>query len=486
MPYLFENPNNNRIYGYYKQIVSITFKNQLKHHFHDWRVPMKIRFLLLIFALMVIAILLLSLVLSCGRNTKIVNESLDEKCANLNERTVLTLATIYPDNSIRNAVSQFNMTNSKYYIQLIQYSDSGTGDNLHAGYTSLTTEIVSGKVPDIICLDGLPYKHYVAKGLLEDIYQFIDTDTQLTRGDLMERVFEAAEIDGKLYQVFPSFHINTLFGNPSIVGEDTGWNMDEFEAVLNANPDADIPMGPWSKSHFIISAVMSNFNEFVDWDAGEVYFDTEHFSKLLEFASMLPLDYKLFGEYPFFNEYDLIFEGRQIMVRTYVSDFSSLQIYRALFGGEIVFKGFPTEDRRGSHFSFNSSLAITTKCVDKSGAWEFIRMVLEKNWQLENIWAGLPTNKAAFDLMLEEAMIQKHEMLYWNRGTDLEINALSQKEAEQLLALIDTGTGFSSWDETILKIVLEGADDYFSGRSSIKDALNVIQRRATIYVSELS
>jgi len=38
----------------------------------------------------------------------------------------------------------------------------------------------------------------------------------------------------------------TIIGNPDVLGNAPGWNMDEFLAVLKENPGADIPMGAWS------------------------------------------------------------------------------------------------------------------------------------------------------------------------------------------------------------------------------------------------
>jgi len=63
---------------------------------------------------------------------------------------VLTLAVLKPDWNLSDAVVRFNNANSKYRIQLNDYSEFDTADDNWAGRTRLSTEIISGKVPDIL------------------------------------------------------------------------------------------------------------------------------------------------------------------------------------------------------------------------------------------------------------------------------------------------------------------------------------------------
>ena len=57
-------------------------------------------------------------------------------------------------------------------------------------------EIMSGNVPDMILTDGLPVRQYAAKGLLEDLYPYIDAD--MGRDALITPVLDADSEDGKL------------------------------------------------------------------------------------------------------------------------------------------------------------------------------------------------------------------------------------------------------------------------------------------------
>jgi len=412
-------------------------------------------------------------------------------------RTVLTLATMWLDWNLRNAIIEFNRSSDVYRIRVNDYSEFNTEEDWQAGLTRMTTEIISGKVPDILDVSSLPYKQYVARGLLEDLYPFIDSDPYINRGDLMDSIFRAAEMNGSLYQIFSTFYISTLIGNPKVLGPGMGWTMNEFRDVLRANPQADMPMGMgYTKNAFLQSVIVMSMDEYVDWATGMCYFDRGGFADLLEFANMFPDEFD-WSRDEYIDPGELIATGRQIMMNMGISDFMSVRMYTALFGGEIVFKGFPSDNKRGNSLSIGSSLSMTTRCRSKEGAWQFMRTVLTEEWQTNNNW-GFPTNKAAFDTLLKDAMTPRYftdeygnqveeSQGGWGWGdTMIEIYALTQREADNIMDLINSVSGTASYNESLMMIINEGAEDFFSGRSSAQEAARVIQSRASIYVAEQS
>jgi len=417
----------------------------------------------------------------------------------LPERTILTLAAFQLDWDLRTAVVEFNRTSTTHRIHVFDYAEFSTRDDWTAGLTRLSAEIIAGRVPDIIAVQqGMPFRQYVARGLLVDLYPFIDSDPEFSRDDFLEGAFRAAEMDGGLYQIFPSFTVNTLVGHPSVLGEGMGWNMDEFKAVLDANPQADMPMGQWlTKTSFLRTAIMLGMDEYVDWTAGRTNFNTGDFAQLLEFANTFPEEL-YFGDGDFSRPMplamvepgeDLIASGRQIMIMAdWFGNFHDMQMYRAMFDGNFVFKGFPSENRNGNTLNTRAGLAITTRCTDKEGAWEFVRTLLSSDWQLENTWV-FPVNKAAFDVRAAEAMrfeenAGRHTM-GWN-GYVAELMPMTQEELDQIMTLINSAAGTSSWDEGLLNIIMESAEDFFNGRHDAQTAAGVIQNRASIYIAERS
>jgi len=408
----------------------------------------------------------------------------------LPEKTVLTLATVWLDWTLRSHIVQFNRSNPDYRIQIIDYSEFNTDEDWGIGLTKLSTDIIAGRVPDMLDISNLPFKQYVTRGLLEDIYEYIDADPQLNRSDFIENAFRVAELDGGLYRMFPSFYVSSIVGSPGVVGESMGWNMDEFKTVLSANPQADMPIGQWLiKSSFLSEALTLGMDAYVDWAAGTANFSGNDFIQLLEFANTFPEEFTFdYDNDVYIEEYELIAQGRQILSQIYLSDFNSVQWYSQMFGGDIVFKGFPTENRNGNSLIVHSGLAITSRCTNKDGAWEFMRTFLTADWQRENIDWSFPTNKVAFDEKLKDAMTEKEEdeiyTYYKMDGMEFRQTAVTQQEADRIVALINSVSSIASYDEALMNIIMEGASDYFSGLSSAQDAARVIQSRASIYIAE--
>jgi len=427
----------------------------------------------------------------------------------LPQKTIISLAT-FGAWGIREAVVQFNRTNPDYRIRVVDYTDFATDDDWSAGLTRLSTEIISGRVPDIIEVSALPYKQYVGRNLLENIYTLIDADPNINRSDFMEGAFRAAEIDGGLYQVFPSFSINTLIGSPSVLGPNIGWTMDEFKAILAVNPQADFPLGNnYTRMSFIHQAIRFSADEYVNWTNGTTHFDSPNFVSLLEFANTLPENFNWDDGFArndiaiatpapdnvWVSEEELIASGRQLMSQIWLGDVNNFQWYKQLYGGDVVFKGFPTDSRNGNSLDVNTSLAIAANSKNKDGAWEFLKVFLDKDWQLNNSW-GFLTNRAAFDAMVERSIKEQTESyenwLQWYNPDDewgwKQPPPLTQADINQLLTLIESTSGTTSWniDQSLLEIVTEGAEDFFNNVRSAADAARIIQSRASILVSERS
>ena len=444
-------------------------------------------------------------------------------------KTVLTLACYGVDWNLRNSIVDFNKTNAKYRIQVNDYSVYREDDNYYAGLTRLSTEIISGNVPDMLLASNLPISQYIAKGLIEDLYPFIDADPEYNRSQLVESALRATEIDGRLYQLFSTFYVNSLWGNPSVLGDKPNWDMDEFLEVIRAHPEATSPFGLYiTKSSFLWQTVMLGMDRYIDWAAGTTHFDTDEFIKVLEYANTLSAEI----EYDYENwvsEEELIATGKQIMRMSNLYNLQTALMEKARFGGELVYKGFPTSQGSGNVITIEGSMAMTTACKDKEGAWEFMRHILAEITQRDVYRYGFPINKASFDEMFNDIMTQEYHTDedgnetpipkvgyypmsggyqtfsaesygfyasvisrntgygYYEEEEMVYIYAMTQEEADQILMLFDTMSGVAGrYDESLMNIITEGAENYFNNRATAQDAARVIQSRASLYIAEQS
>ena len=193
---------------------------------------------------------------------------------------------------------------------------------------------------------------------------------------------------------------------------------------------------------------------------------------------------------------ELIQSGKQLCSVLYIGDFEQIQMYKAMYGGEITFKGYPTESRKGNVLDVGSGIAMSSKCVDKEGAWQFMRLQLTEDYQSKNMYWNYPTNKAVFNQRLEEAMRQEYyvdengERKPVSRGSwgwdglTVEIYALTQEEADMIMELINSTERTADYDDNIMQIIIDEAAGFFAGQKSARDTAAVIQSRVNIYVNE--
>jgi len=413
------------------------------------------------------------------------------------KKTTLTLATMYLDYNLKKELLKFNKANPDYRIEITDYSEYNTEDDYTAGITKLNTEIISGNIPDLIDISQLPYKQYAAKGLLEDLYPYIEGDSELSRDDLMPGIMKAIETDGKLYQLVSSFSVMSIVGAPAVVGTEMGWTMDDMQKIIDEHPEADYPFGSYMTRDSILQYLcMLNMENFMNWQTGECSFNSDEFKKVLTFAKSFPekIDEAKDGEWV--DPATMIQDGRQLFEIFSASDFQSYQYYKAMFGGSVTFKGFPSDSGSGNVAMINGGIAMTSSCKSKDGAWQFMRTLLSADYQDSLSW-GYPISQKAFDKKLAEAMKQEYTTdengnkvkvssggMGMAGGATVEFYAITQEEADQITALINSVDHTAAYDQNLINMISEDAAAFFSGEKTVDQTADVIQSRMTIYINE--
>jgi len=417
------------------------------------------------------------------------------------EKTILTMATMWLDYNIRTAIIDFNKTNPNYRIQVIDYSQYNTDEDYEAGLTKLNTEIITGNVPDILDTTSLPVQQYAAKGLLEDLYAYIDSDAELSREALVQPALKAMETEGHLYQVSPSFSVNTLIGHPDIVGTEPGWTFDDLKAVMAAHPEASAFSPYVTRDTILYYSYMFNEDKFVDWKTGTCNFESEDFISMLEFAAGFPESYEWSEDDMYVDEAELISQGKILLTFYSLYSFDDLYSSAARFGGDITYIGFPSSDGCGSVLSISNSLAMSSESKNKEAAWSFIRTLFTEEYQQRDAWQ-FPTNKAVYDKLVKEAMtnetmtngthvvengyemIQPKYTMVDSSGNEIEVYAMTQEQLDQFEDLLSRIDSTVSYNTKILEIIQEEAALFFDGPKSAEETAKTIQSRVSIYVNE--
>ena len=318
----------------------------------------------------------------------------------ITDKETITVGAMYVDDNVKKAAIAFNKKNNKYQIEFKDYS------NEEDPQTKMNADIIAGNVPDILCLSGLSVNQYVEKGILEDLTSYYEKDSDVSVDDMIPSVAKAMQIDGKYYYIAPGFYVNTLVGAAKTVGTEPGWTMDDLKKLLDEHKDAR-PFYSENKNDNLYSFITMNISDYVDWSTGECTFDGQDFKDILEICNRGTNEETDYSEdSP--SEPSLVKEGKVLLTNGGSLDMESVELYEAMFNGDITFIGYPNKDKDGSYFSFDKQLGIYSKSKNKDAAWEFLKTFLTKEYQGDrnNLYSN-PTRQDAFDMLVKSKTATK-------------------------------------------------------------------------------
>ncbi len=421
--------------------------------------------------------------------------------ADVKDKTVLQLACYGNLWELRPLVIAFNKSNENYRIQINDYQSYDEANDWEAGITRLNNDIVSGNVPDILYLnDRMPISSYISKGLFADLYPMIDADADMKREDFLSNILEAYSVDGKLYQLVPSFSVNTVVGKTKYVGETPGWTLADLQAILPSLPDGIEIFPEMTQENFLYTVMNLAGGRFVDWKNGTCNFDSEEFIGLLEFCSTFPkeIDYEaLYNNDSYWTMQETMYrEDRALLSQFYLSNYHQyLELRYGSFGEEITMIGFPSAPGNGATINANLNIAISAKSKNQDGAWEFVRGYLLSEYQ-DTVSYAWPLRLDRLEEMKADAKQkpywedpttgerEEYEDTYYINGEELTLPIMSDEEIQYVTDFLTSVSEVAVYDTALQTIVVEEAAAYFSGQKSAKEVAGVIQSRASIYVSE--
>ena len=435
----------------------------------------------------------------------------------VSQKKVLRLAVmnLYPFTS--KMVSRFNRSNPNYRIEVTDYAQfnnysSANEDERNAGINRLQTEIIAGDMPDILDISLLSADRLGSKGLVEDLYPYMDADPELNRSDLLEHVIQAFEENGKLYQTVGNFYILTTAGLSRVVGDHIGWTMDEFQDAMSRlqaeNPNCTVFERYTTQDLALTFLLYLELENYVDWSSGECGFQSDGFIKLLEFVKSFPTVYswETDGGADDYDTDTLLLMGLQLMKQCNFACFEDLQVNTAGLGGEpCTFVGYPTENGVGSMFAqIGNSFAITSSCADKDAAWQFIRQFFLPEYQEQFLGEVFPTNRSVYEKMKSEATTTKYQrnpdgsfMLNEEgkrieedlgsmqvNGVTVPYRTASEEDVARVEEIINATTNILHTDDSLKRIIIDGALPYFADQRSVDEVVKLIQSKAMLYVNE--
>lgn len=401
------------------------------------------------------------------------------------------------DSEIKKRIVQFNRSQDDYFIEIKQYGE----DDYEDGLAALNAEIAAGKGPDIIQIDrASQYQEYAGKGVIVDLYPFLDADSGLQREDFVGGVLKHLEVRDKLCGLMPFFCIDSCIGNPNQLTSDNV-TFEELCKMIEENEEISA-FEPLSRNQLLWRCLYPGLDAFVDWENRTCDFECEEFYEIARCA----------GQFEEYNDMDtnelylsMLRNEVSIVYDAQIIGFMDYACYQSLFGGDASLIGFPTVNGCKPQFSsIYSYFAINANSKEQEKAWEFIKGFVSDDFLLadSNKIMGFPITQRAFDYRAQEAMevyviedengnVIEKSASQWGI-TDMagntiwyDVYALHEEDVAYLRDIIESFEVSPDYGEIAI-IISEELNTYWNGIKSIEEVAAVIQNRVTNYLQEIS
>lgn len=370
------------------------------------------------------------------------------------EEKTLRIAGLGRPMVISSAISDFKALYPEYTTEYIDYSEL-YGDQ---AWQRVQIDLMHGNAPDLLFVNGLPSEAFAKRGLLEDLYPWIDGDSDLRREDFTENLLAALERpDKKLYMIPQSYTIATTAATETLGGSKEVWNYADINAVLADDPSL-LAAFYGEEGDLILSALLMHaVHSFLDYENAVSYFESPEALAFLTYLQNIKPHQEL--PYEAENEWEALLNGESLFAE-YTIYFAETFAETDRMAEGLAYPGYP--GAAGGSFYLNLPMAIPVAAAEKEGAWEFLKMLITSDYYVtRGGWLPLQSD---FDADLQ--------------------NMTVAESREKLAEIQKNIRHVSYYDEAITNIVRDEASYMFSGVHNPEETAALIQSRVQLYLSE--
>ena len=381
----------------------------------------------------------------------------------------------YTDNYVKAQTAAFSR---KYPDMSIVY-ETGPAD-AEAYRNQVMAQLVAGKGPDLLWVDGEDMQILKEKGALMDLRTLIPEDTLQ---QIFPGIVEAGTIDGTLTGLFFDAYACTMLVNKEVWPEDSISSLD----ILKLAKQRDSLQGlicsdmTFSKNVIFSIAAFSNpaNSPFIDWEKGESRFERQEFVELLELINK-------YGDNPKGNMKNRVKEGEFLAYRVTI-EARNLPEYSELmeeYGETCHLMGFPDDDAHQGFWPHSNFLVVNAKTEKGEAIAVFLEYLLGREAQLK-----VTMGSVRRDVIEQNVILSVSDGSYKYKSGDNSYYSLETKEdgstyLEEYLAFLDNCAPMPSGYEEIEEIVTSVAEEYFSGQHTAMKAAELIDNRVQLYLDE--
>ena len=382
-------------------------------------------------------------------------------------------------------VKAFNQAQDAIVIELTDYGTEFGPEEKDRAASLLTTEILAGNRPDLVYFPDLQFwgtstinllspLPFIGQGLLLDLDPYVAQDPDLHAEDIL--IWDALHQYGGLYLVSDLFSVQTAVCAPSFYADHAGWTIAEYLELEAALPDGCRMFDAMHPAYFLLGIGSRYMQKALDLEQAACDFDNAEFIALLDSATKV-------------RDYTPVWDGgvcNQMMKGTLIGCYTdvrtpwSVAFDRTEAGRTepMAYIGWPTPDGSGgSDIHLVGSLGVMADTAHKDACWQFVKyMIMNPGYIYDK---KLEVRNQGFPLYIP-AMPENPETL-----TDP--NRLFeplQSDADAFRALAARCTTMSFYDDAVMDIILEEAQELLAGNVTAAETAKNIQERASLYMLE--
>ncbi|MEG2895984.1 MAG: hypothetical protein RR887_10460 [Niameybacter sp.] len=395
--------------------------------------------------------------------------------------TEINLYMLEDNMTIRQAVAKYQRQNREVLINLQVGIEKGNAITKSDAIRTLNTQLLAGKGPDLLVLDGLPIQSYIDKGVLLDMSGW--ASERLENKEWLENIAGAyRQEDGAIYALPTRFEIPTIWGNKDIVQGVHSLKELATWADENAGKQVFYNMTP---EQLIKKLYGLTAHTWLD-EKGQI--KEEAFISFLEAINMLadkdaPVDKE---------EYILDTLAVEYMahkdVEVYVQDikgFSQLPYYYSAImqRGEGDFS--LALDKEGGVFNPKGIIGINASSEYTEIAEEIAKIALSKQVQKVDLNDGMPVEREVFET---QAKIDNSSMgmmaMPMSMEKPIQMQPASQASYTQLKEQVEKLVVPAMTDEVLMHLIIEETKGYFDGEKTAEEAATAVATRTRAYLAE--
>ncbi|MFI3214851.1 MAG: extracellular solute-binding protein [Eubacteriales bacterium] len=384
-------------------------------------------------------------------------------------------------------VNLYNQSHTDIKIEIVNYLDN-YADPMEA-LNQIKIEISAGKGPDMVDF-GRQYSPLDASnGMMVNLYPFMEDDDSFEKLYFYHNILESFEVGDSLYVLVPSYRIDSYATANQELLELERMDIEQLVDAYNKLGDESILFPGETKKAVFGMICYGSLENYVDWDEGKCYFNSDSFKEILHFSNQFSTSLNMAEDY---SAKAIFTEGRALLYPVSIDSVYGTTSVRMLYGQTPTYIGYPIDSGNGNMAAIaDIAIGITSTSQYKEEAWEFLSSLLDSDFQ-DNM-RGLPLRVSSLEKNFKDAMTEEldsngqkvvKDQLIFEGEAPVNIYEISKEDAEVLQEIISKIECSATVDSNLYNIVLEESEFLFYDDRNVNDVADIIQNRASVYINE--